>query len=121
VTPKRAVPKTRRPRPSTLERAVIASVRSADWIAETDEASVWILRDLALALDSTRGASLFEGFGFPARDISELAGRASHLLRELGLTPAARYRLGLWEVAADDPLAEILRIADASDRDAAES
>jgi hypothetical protein len=121
VTAKRSAPRTRRPRPSTLERAVIASVASADWIVDSDVAAVWILRDLALVLDSTRGSSLFEAFPFPARDISDLAGRASHLLRELGLTPAARYRLGLWEIATDDPLAEILRIADAADRDAAES
>jgi hypothetical protein len=109
---------SRRPRPSTLERAAIRSLARADWIRDTDEVAIWSLRDLCLALDSLRRSSLLGDYsGVPVRDLAELAGRVGQLIRELGFTPAARYRLGLWEVASDDPLAEIFRIADAEDRD----
>ena len=50
-----------RPRPSTLERAVIASVRDAQWVEPTDQAAVWLLRDVMLALDGTRRQATLDG------------------------------------------------------------
>ena len=110
---KRRTPK--RPAPSTLERAVIASVRDAQWVDTTDQAAVWLLRDVMLALDGTRRQATLDGtLDISPRDLAELAGRAVALLRDLGLTPVARHRLGLWETEVDDAFAQVVRLASAS-------
>lgn len=100
-------------RPGTVERAVIASVRAASWVDadEVDKASVWVLRTVAEALDVGRRRQLSLGEPIPPRDVSELAGRSIQLLRELGLTPTARYRLGLHDPDTESTLAEVLRIS----------
>jgi hypothetical protein len=106
--------KVRRPAPSTLERAVIASAKDADWIVKSDDASYWLLRDVSLALDGVRRQATLDGMlSISPRDLAELAGRALQLLRELGLTPAARHRMGLWDEQVDDAFANVLSIAQA--------
>lgn len=102
----------RRPPPSTLERAVIGAVNAAPWLTPSDNGTVWLLRDLAMALDNVRRQGTLEGtVGASPRDLAELAGRAVALLRELGLTPHARFRLGLWDEGTPDLLATVEDIA----------
>ena len=81
----------------------------------TDQAAVWLLRDVMLALDGTRRQATLDGtLDISPRDLAELAGRAVALLRDLGLTPLARHRLGLWEQEVDDAFAQVVRLASAS-------
>jgi hypothetical protein len=65
-----------------------------------------------MALDNIRRQGTLDGTpGASPRDLAELAGRAAGLLRELGLTPAARHRLGLWDEGTPDLLATVEDIA----------
>ena len=104
--------KPRRRHPGTLERAVISSVRSAEWIEDTDQAAIWLLRYEAEALDNGRRQQTLDGVAAaPDRALAELASETTKMLRDLGLTPAARHRLGLWEAETDDAFAEVVRLA----------
>lgn len=108
----------RRPRPSTLERAVIAAYAAADWVTDADVAAYWLTRDLALIWDGglRRQGTLDGSAAIPPRDLVELAGRIALMLRELALTPAARHRMGLGD-EVDDAFASVLSLAQAKGGD----
>ena len=102
----------RRPRPGTLEKATITAAGAAEWIETTDKGAVWLLRDVMAALDGYRRQTSLGGVpAIPPRELAELANVALRLLRDLGLTPTARHRLGLWESEIDDAFAQIVRLA----------
>jgi hypothetical protein len=104
----------RRPAPSTLERALIGAARTAEWVDDTDQAAYWLCRDVMLALDGVRRQATLDGvLSISPRDLAELAGRGIQLLRELGLTPAQRHRMGLWEESTDDAFAKVLDLVKA--------
>ena len=106
-----SVPRYRRPAPSTLERAAISAVKAADWLTPTDNGAVWLLRDVLMNLDLVRRQGAFDGVPAASpRDLAELAGRALQLYRELGLTPAARHRLGLWDETVDDAFGQLIEL-----------
>lgn len=92
---------------------MIAATDQADWIAGEDQAAVWLLRDLTLVLDHHRRQGRL--LDLPVKDVGELAGRCLQLLRELALTPAQRYRLGLADDGSADALAAVLKIAAGDD------
>lgn len=109
----------RKRRPGTVERAVIAAAREAGWVDDDlDGAAIWTLRTIAETLDAHRRATLDLEVPMPARDIAELSGRAIQLLRELGLTPAARAR---FDQSHDQTSTYARVLALAAGRDPAES
>lgn len=95
-----------------MERAVISAVANAEWLTPADGAAVWLTRDLALIWDGglRRQGTLDGSPAIPPRDLVELAGRLAILFRELGLTPAARHRMGLGD-DHDDAFASVLSLA----------
>lgn len=103
----------RRPPPGTLERAVIGAAAYATWLTPADNATVWLTRDVVAQIDRANRANLTHLPGMEATAGGadpELYARADQLLRQLGLTPAARARIGLDE-EIDDGLAEIHALA----------
>jgi hypothetical protein len=83
-----------------------------------DDAAYWLTRDLALIWDTAlRRTDTLDGSALtPRADLIEWAGRLALMLRELGLTPAARHRMGLGD-DADDAFANVLSLARAKGGD----
>jgi hypothetical protein len=103
-----AAARRRAHRPGTIERAVISATRdAAGWLRPADEAVIWAARAVAEEIDRLRrppaAAVLFEAGEDPetARLIGELTGRLVRLSDSLGLTPAARARMGVAEPGPD--------------------
>ena len=106
--------------PGTLERAVIASTRAAQWIENTDQAAIWLLRYEAEAWDNQRRQQTLMPGADPSRSMIELSGEMTKLLRDLLLTPMARHRAGLWEAEVDDAFAQVVRLATTASGDTEE-
>ena len=72
----------------------------------------WLARDSSLFWDLLRKQGTLEG-GQPwgaTRDVAELAARLLSMYRELGFTPAARHRLGLWDEQTESAFGQLLEI-----------
>jgi hypothetical protein len=106
----------RRPDPSTLERAFIKARNSSEWLTDSDAAALWHGRDLSLYLDLLfRRQTSIDGMpDVTTRDLADMSGRYAQLLRELGFTPAARHRMGLWDETVDDAFAQVVALASAA-------
>ncbi len=101
----------KRPNPGTLERATIQSRNAAGWFTESDNGVYWLARDSSLFWDLLRRQGTLEGGPWGAtRDVAELAARLLSMYRELGFTPAARHRLGLWDEQTESAFGQLLEI-----------
>ncbi len=76
-----------------LRRATGTAINTADHLTRTDEGAVQLLREVAGHLDVLREGMLE---GVPAsREFADLARTYLRTAEALGLTPAARHRLGI--------------------------
>lgn len=97
-----------------LRRATGTAVGSADHLDQRDEGAVQLLREVADHLDRLRVGAL-DGVPAQTRDFADLARTYVRTAEALGLTPAARHRLGLSQEADDrgDFLAAVVSLTEA--------
>ena len=95
------------------EKALAQSVNNAPWVSEADNGAVTVARTVARAIDELDSAPRLFDVPGASTELVELAGRLTILLKELGLTPAARARAGLEEdEEALDPIAAVIQLGE---------
>ena len=127
---------SKRHRPGHTEKELVTAIRAAYWLSESDRGAIAVARDLAAQIDRLKRSepsqtSLLETETQKAGKIAYVSAQLQRLMRDLGLTAAGRRDLGfaqdesevnpLDDLRGSVPHLEVVRGAEAEDRDAADA